>query len=160
MLAHGTWGIDLDDLDIEVLVADYNVGDTAAAQGISAGPSSSYGSDTAEESLAETLLRLRLQRRSIGFPHDIDSTADNAAGASPKLLGRMYFVWGRTYKTVCKLHPRCWLMVNQGWFVTTEQAQRVSYEWIARAADTTEQQHYTEACRTVELYNPSRKRRL
>ncbi len=71
-------------------------------------------------------------------------------------LGKVYKIWGRSYKAVCKRHPRCDLLVNVSWFAEGGEsaALLLLYRWLAEAPSTTENQHWASRChilREVQL---------
>ena len=165
------------DLDVDVLISDASLGSGsgsgASGSGVSAksahavaalaqasaqpapgASSSSSGSGAGpEDEMAQTLDRLKLRVPSLNFPRDVLSVASD----EPVPVGRLYFVWGRTYKAVCRRHPKCSLMINTKWCSNAAEAERVSYEWLSHALQTTEQQHFVEAYRIVEARKPGGK---
>jgi hypothetical protein len=151
--------IDLDLVDDVDLWSSYlapGSGPAAVGDGGAGGSSSSSSGGSggvSTESLDETLKRLNLRNKTDAWPRGV-MQADAEAEGGEVPIGKMYLVWGRTVKSVCKAHAKCNLMMNTKWFHKVEDAQRTSYEWLARARQTTEHQHYVEAHELLKLYRP------
>ena len=148
------------DFDVNLEISnDYIVGASAGSgisgNGIGCGNGGSSGSGSASgdtsvanESLAETLARLKLRNRNVNFPRDVETIAGIEAStvhAQPVRIGRVYLMWGRAYKAVRKCHPQCSIMLNLNWFREEAQAQQVLYEWLVRALLTNEDKRYAES---------------
>lgn len=76
--------------------------------------------------------------------------------ANKDMVGKVYSVWNKTYKGLCKCHPNCYLLVNVAWFAEPDDALRVVYEWLARGLDTTEQRHFEEQRAILAVHKPSK----
>lgn len=72
--------------------------------------------------------------------------------SSEVLLGKVYRIWGRTFKLVCKKHSNCNMMVNTVWFPSEEEALKKALPWLAEAA--TEAQHWSSRCAFIAQWKP------
>jgi len=154
-------------------VVDHDFIDEIAAIGASraSGSSSSGSSGTtsivatpAAETLPELLARLKLAHKndSDKFPRDVlNLDGPRGPDGQPPGIGKMYFVWSKTVKGVCRCHKSCALMLNTSWFSSSSDAaaaavaaQRVTYEWLARGPCTSEHDHFSESKRLVQRYRP------
>ena len=112
---HGHGGTSVVDLDFIDQLDDFSTFVDWVATGASAAPggagassstgsggaSSSTGSGgIANETLTETLHRLRLQNNRLSFPREVSSVANDDAPPVP--VGRLYFIWNRTFKMTCR----------------------------------------------------------
>ena len=99
----------------------------------------------------DMLTRLQLDNENKNYPRNVVSVAD----MPPTPAGRLYSVWGRTFKSVCRVHRNCTLMVNTKWFDSPWSAEVASYEWLARARLTTQNGHETEAQQLLQSVRPN-----
>lgn len=140
-------------------VVDHDLVDEVAAVGCGHGlrDRSSAGGETPGETLPATLLRLNIKNNLGRFPREVISTKspDGSLGEHP--LGKIYLVWGRTYKATCKRHKNCSLMMNLAWCPSPEASQRVVYEWLASGLHCSEHEHFVESKALVRLHKPSAK---
>ena len=87
-----------------------------------------------------TSLGLRNDPDGDRFPKDIVCTDSTVR------LARINVIWGKSYKCTCKMHPRCYLFIEQRWF---EHPLCVLYRWAALAKHATVEEHLAEAERLV-----------
>lgn len=141
-------------VDIEFIKElDLFVNHMAGGSSGSGGSGGGAGPSVANESLDESLARLKLRASRMAYPMDLETMPD-IVDSEPRPVGRLYFVWGRTFKMTCRCHKNCSIMLNTNWFPSADSARRATLEWAARAVQSSEDEHFSEARRVLKLYKP------
>ena len=97
------------------------------------------------DQLHELMVELAIHPRSPGAnPLRLCNSLDNHE------LGVVHTIWGRTLKATCKIHAKCTLMVNLGWYADNSLAWADVMRWVADAKEASCPEHRSHAQQIVE----------
>ena len=116
----------------------------AAAAVPAPAPAAAVGSGG--ESLNDLLIRLHMEERGARYPRsivDLDVGAAPAASSTdvaphPAEMGRVYKVWGKSFKVECRIHKKCTCFININWCIAgpntpLEATQSVTFCFVCLA---------------------------